>query len=166
MARVQAKVVNHCRAHDRDVGEDRVAVVIITHNRVGGLTRNLYRLLELAERPHVVVVDNASTDGTATAVRSDHPWCELLVLDRNAGASGRNLGVERLSHPYIAFADDDTWWAPGSLRLAADILDEHPDVAVVTHASSWSPQAPTIPSSPTCDGVPSPATRVCPAIRC
>jgi GT2 family glycosyltransferase len=31
----------------------------------------------------------------------------------------------------VAFCDDDTWWAPGSLRRAADVLDDHPGVALV-----------------------------------
>src|SRR5699024_8206140 len=48
------------------------------------------------------------------------------------GAVGRNLGTRALTTPYVAFCDDDTWWSPGSLRVAADALDEHPDVAVVT----------------------------------
>jgi GT2 family glycosyltransferase len=131
-ARVSAGVVDHHRPEGHDAGEDRVAVVVVTHNRVDELVANLHRLAELPERPHVVVVDNASDDGTAATVRDQHPWVELLVLDRNAGAVGRNVAVDPLPHPYIAFADDDTWWAPGSLRLAADILDAHPDIAVVT----------------------------------
>jgi len=34
--------------------------------------------------------------------------------------------------PYAAFCDDDTWWEPGSLALAADALDAQPDIAAVT----------------------------------
>jgi GT2 family glycosyltransferase len=34
--------------------------------------------------------------------------------------------------PYVAFCDDDTWWDPGSLTRAADLLDEHPRLAVLT----------------------------------
>jgi GT2 family glycosyltransferase len=52
-------------------------------------------------------------------------------LTENLGAVGRNVGVTRLDSPYVAFCDDDTWWQPGSLRRAADILDAHPDVALV-----------------------------------
>src|SRR4051812_41358213 len=112
--------------------DQRVAVVVITHQRRDELLLALTRLGQLPERPHVVVVDNGSTDGTADAVRARHPWVELIASPTNLGAVGRNLGVARLDTPYVAFCDDDTWWDPGSLRTAADVLEAHPRLAVVT----------------------------------
>jgi GT2 family glycosyltransferase len=43
----------------------------------------------------------------------------------------RTDGVRRARTPYVAFADDDSWWEPGALERAADLLDAHPDVAVL-----------------------------------
>jgi GT2 family glycosyltransferase len=110
----------------------RVAVVVITHQRRDEALLALARLLALPEQPHVVAVDNGSTDGTAEAVRQRFPQVELIASPENLGAVGRNLGVARLDTPYVAFCDDDTWWEPGSLRTAADALDAHPRLAVVT----------------------------------
>ncbi|MCF6745563.1 glycosyltransferase [Blastococcus sp. KM273128] len=112
--------------------DPRVAVVVITHQRRDELLVALGRLVALPEQPHVVVVDNGSTDGTADAVRTRFPQVELVASPENLGAVGRNLGVARLDTPYVAFCDDDTWWEPGSLRAAADVLDAHPRLAVVT----------------------------------
>ncbi|SDY14031.1 Glycosyltransferase, GT2 family [Modestobacter sp. DSM 44400] len=112
--------------------DPRVAVVVITHQRRDELLLALSRLRALPEQPHVVVVDNGSTDGTAEAVRALHTWVELIASPENLGAVGRNVGVARLDTPYVAFCDDDTWWEPGSLRAAADVLTEHPRLAVVT----------------------------------
>jgi GT2 family glycosyltransferase len=112
--------------------DPRVAVVVITHQRRDELLLALTRLRQLPEQPHVVVVDNGSTDGTADAVRAQHPWVELIASPTNLGAVGRNVGVARLDTPYVAFCDDDTWWDPGSLRTAADTLDAHPGLAVIT----------------------------------
>jgi GT2 family glycosyltransferase len=112
--------------------DPRVAVVVITHQRRAELVRALERLTDLPERPHVVVVDNGSTDGTADAVRTGFPDVELVASQENLGAIGRNVGVARLDTPYVAFCDDDTWWEPGALRRAADVLDAHPRLAVVT----------------------------------
>jgi GT2 family glycosyltransferase len=112
--------------------DPRVAVVVITHQRRDELLLAVDRLLALPEQPHVVVVDNGSTDGTADAVRARFPQVELVASPENLGAVGRNVGVARLTTPYVAFCDDDTWWEPGSLRAAADVLDRHPRLAVVT----------------------------------
>lgn len=110
----------------------RVAVVVITWNRREEVLTSLGRLLALPERPRVILVDNASTDGTAKAVEAAYPEVEVAALERNAGAVGRNIGVSMLDTPYVAFADDDTWWEPGSLARAADVLDAHPRLAVIT----------------------------------
>lgn len=115
-----------------DYPDRRLGVVMITHNRLDEALHSLDRLTRLPERPRIVVVDNASTDGTAAAIPARFPQVELIRLDENVGAAGRNLGVERLDTPFVAFCDDDTWWEPGSLRRAADLLEAHPRVALLT----------------------------------
>jgi GT2 family glycosyltransferase len=115
-----------------DRSDARVTVIVITRDRRGELLRTLDRLAELPERPPVIVVDNASTDGTAEAVHTQHPDVTLLTCDRNLGAVGRNLAARLVTTPYIAFCDDDSWWEPGSLDRAAALLDQHPDVGAVT----------------------------------
>ncbi|MCS0638454.1 glycosyltransferase [Streptomyces sp. LP05-1] len=110
----------------------RTTVVVITHNRRDELLHTLDRLAELPERPPVIVTDNASTDGTATAVTRLHPEVTLLTPGRNLGAVGRNLAVRRVTTPYVAFCDDDSWWEPGSLAGAAGLLDRHARLAAVT----------------------------------
>ncbi|MFC3737120.1 glycosyltransferase family 2 protein [Paractinoplanes deccanensis] len=113
------------------VVDRRVGVVIITWQRRDEALAAVHRLRELPERPAVVLVDNGSTDGTAEAVRSAYPDVEVVALPENLGAVGRNVGVARLRTPYVAFCDDDTWWEPGSLARAADVLDEHDRLALV-----------------------------------
>lgn len=111
--------------------DPRVGVVVITHNRRAEALAAVGRLVALPERPPVVLVDNASGDGTAEAVRKRFPDVDVVALPANQGAVGRNIGVARLRTPYIAFCDDDTCWTPGSLAAAADVLDACPRVAVV-----------------------------------
>jgi GT2 family glycosyltransferase len=98
-----------------------VSVVVVSHNRRPTLLSTLERLSE-EDRP-IIVVDNGSIDGTAEAVRARFPAVEVLCSERNLGAAGRNLGVARASTPYVAFNDDDSWWAPGALERAADAFD-------------------------------------------
>jgi GT2 family glycosyltransferase len=112
--------------------EPRVTAVMITHNRRDEALHSLQRLASLPERPAIVVIDNCSTDGTAEAVRRRFPHVELIVADRNLGGAARNLGVRHTNRPYIAFCDDDSWWSPGAVRRAADLMDAHSRIAVMS----------------------------------
>jgi GT2 family glycosyltransferase len=111
--------------------DPRVSVVVLTCNRAAELMRTLDRLRRLPERPRLVVVDNGSRDDTALRLARRFPSVERVDAGGNRGAAGRNEGVARVDTPYVAFCDDDTWWAPGALKRAADILDAHPRVGVV-----------------------------------
>jgi GT2 family glycosyltransferase len=108
-----------------------ISIVMISHNRCADVVRTLPRLLELPERPRIVLVDNASTDATLDVVKRLYPAVDTIALDRNMGAAGRNIGVRAAATPYVAFADDDSWWEPGALARAADILDSHPRLALI-----------------------------------
>ena len=115
--------------------DPRTTVVVITHNRRGELLHTLRQLTALPERPPIVVVDNGSEDGTAetlAAFTTDHPQVRVVAPGGNLGALGRNLAMREVRTPYVAFCDDDSWWAPGSLRRCADILDAVPALAAVT----------------------------------
>ena len=109
----------------------RVAVVIATRNRGPELLGTLTRLRALHEQPPIVVVDNGSSDGTAELVTTHHPGVQVVGLRRNQGAAARTVGARLVDTPYVAFSDDDSWWAPGALSGAADLLDRHPRLAVL-----------------------------------
>jgi GT2 family glycosyltransferase len=103
-----------------------VAVVVMSQNRREDLLRTLPR----HEAP-VVLVDNASTDGTVEAVRAALPEVTVVPLERNVGSYARTLGVERAGTEFVAFADDDSWWAPGDLARAVEVMRAHPRLAVL-----------------------------------
>ena len=142
----------------------RTTVVIATRNRRDVLLGTLERLERLPERPPIVVADNASTDGTADAVRSRQPGVQVIELDRNAGVGARNVAVAAASTAYVALCDDDSWWAPGALRRAERLLDTHPRLALVAARVLVGPEERL---DPTCaemarsqlpgDGLPGPA---------
>jgi GT2 family glycosyltransferase len=103
-----------------------VAVVVASRNRRDDLLASLPR----HEAP-VVLVDNASTDDTVAAVREAYPEVTVLTLDRNVGARARTLGAAQAGTPFVAFADDDSWWAPGDLARAVAIMRAHPRLALL-----------------------------------
>jgi GT2 family glycosyltransferase len=105
--------------------------VIITRDRRAELLRTLAVMTALPERPEIVVVDNGSRDGTPGAVRAAHPSVHLIALQEDAGAAGRTIGVRAAHGRHVAFCDDDSWWTPGSLRRAADLLDADPRLGLL-----------------------------------
>ncbi|MEU4510256.1 glycosyltransferase [Nonomuraea wenchangensis] len=108
------------------MSEARVTVVVASKDRLRALARTLPR----HPRP-VILVDNGSTDGTVGFVRKHFPDVQVVEAGENLGAPARNVGVRLAETPYVAFADDDSWWAPGALGRAADVLDAHPRLAVL-----------------------------------
>ncbi|MCW2574415.1 MAG: hypothetical protein JWR66_445 [Modestobacter sp.] len=103
-----------------------VTCVVASRNRRADLLASLPR----HEAP-VVLVDNASTDGTVEAVRAAHPAVTVVPLDRNAGAVARTLGAARAGTPFVAFTDDDSWWAPGDLARAVEVMRAHPRLGLL-----------------------------------
>ncbi|WP_433212183.1 glycosyltransferase family 2 protein [Microtetraspora malaysiensis] len=104
----------------------RVTVVVASRDRRADLARSLPH-----HEAHVIFVDNGSTDGSPRFVRERFPRVEVVEVGRNLGAPARNVGVLRARTPYVAFADDDSWWASGALDRAAEIMDAHPRLAVL-----------------------------------
>lgn len=106
--------------------DNRVTIVIASRDRREDL---------LASVPHhrapVILVDNGSADGSADAVAAAHPEVAVIRLPHNVGAVARTIGVRAATTPFVAFADDDSWWAPGSLRRAADTFAEHPALGLL-----------------------------------
>jgi GT2 family glycosyltransferase len=123
--------------HDRSAGmpmsapDPRIGVVVVTRDRCPDLMGALEHLSALPEQPRIVVVDNASSDGTVDAVEGRYPGVEVMPLDKNLGAAGRNVGVGAMRTPYVAFSDDDSWWARGALSRAVDLFDMHPRLGLL-----------------------------------
>lgn len=114
------------------IANQRISVGILTYNRRDEVLRTLERLTRLPERPRIVLVDNASCDGTCNAVAGAYPQVEIIRSISNLGAAGRNLALRALGTPYVALCDDDTWWEPGGLDRASDVLDTHPRIGLIT----------------------------------
>jgi N-acetylglucosaminyl-diphospho-decaprenol L-rhamnosyltransferase len=80
----------------------------------------------------IVVVDNASGDGTAAMVATDYPELDLIASVENLGfAKATNLGARRGSSPYLLALNPDTAVTAGALDTVISTLESHPDVAVV-----------------------------------
>lgn len=117
-----------------------VSVVIPTYNRARSLS-TLLRALEAqtlaAEEFEVIVVDDCSSDDTATVLgrAADRSAYRLFALatERNTGgpAAPRNLGWRAASAPVIAFIDDDCAPRPGWLEAGLAAIRADPAIGVL-----------------------------------
>jgi GT2 family glycosyltransferase len=108
-----------------------VSVVIVTRDRRASVLHTLDRLAALPAPAPVIVVDNASRDGTPEAVRGARPGVRVIALDENRGAAARTVGARAASTPLVAFCDDDSWWAPEALPRAAETFARHPRLGLL-----------------------------------
>lgn len=80
----------------------------------------------------VVIVDNASTDGSLEWLRSEFPQVRLIANDRNLGfARANNLAIQATSAPYIATLNNDTQVEANWLRELVKGMSLHPQVGMV-----------------------------------
>lgn len=108
-----------------------LSIVIVAYNRKDALLRTLEHLArsEPSASAEIVVVDNASADGTADAIRERFPAVRCLELAENTGVAAFNRGVEAASGKTVLILDDDSWPDPTALALALTLLAEREDVA-------------------------------------
>ncbi len=116
---------------------ERVCAVIVTYNRKALLKECLEAVLAQTRPPdHVLVVDNASTDGTAEMLREEFPQVEVLRLPENqGGAGGFHEGMKRAyeeGFDWLWLMDDDTIPRPEALEALLEAarlpLDPRPRV--------------------------------------
>jgi glycosyltransferase involved in cell wall biosynthesis len=82
----------------------------------------------------VLVVDDASTDGSVSWLRGHHPDIRVLRTETPIGAGGaRNWGIEHARGELIAFLDDDDVWRSEYLEAQVENLDVNP-TAVLSYA--------------------------------
>lgn len=80
----------------------------------------------------VIVVDNASTDGSADMVASEFPEFTLVRSEVNLGfTGGHNLALARRTGQHAALLNSDTVVHPGAIGSLARVLSERPEVGIV-----------------------------------
>jgi len=118
----------------RSQAEPLVDVVVPTHNTCELTMSCVESVLELGDpgeaSPRCVVVDNASTDGTADAVERRWPQTTVVRNSANAGfASACNQGARAGSGEFVLFLNSDTVAQPGAVSRLAAYLAAQPGFA-------------------------------------
>lgn len=119
-------------------GRDRLSVVIPTHDRRELVLRAVASVLhqDATVDIEIVVVDDASKDGTADLLRQRYaadPRVRVLASAERRYASGaRNLGFAHVRGDFVCFLDSDDYWLPGMLAAVVHVFRQHPNLAFVS----------------------------------
>ena len=111
-----------------------ISVVIVGWNAKHYLELCLDSLVKAPPRRNVevLVVDNASSDGSAEMIEAKYPWVKLIKSGENLGfAKGNNVAIRQTTGRYIALVNPDVIVFPGCLDALADFLDKNPKVGNV-----------------------------------
>ena len=132
-----------------------VTVSIVNHDNREAVLACLRCLLADTQRKavlQIVVVDNASSDGSASAIREAFPSVEVLQQPRRHGFGANHNAALRHAHGrYVLLLNDDTLVRPGAIDALAGYLDEHQAVAlaaprVVDRSGATQPSAWRLPT--------------------
>jgi N-acetylglucosaminyl-diphospho-decaprenol L-rhamnosyltransferase len=110
-----------------------VTVIVVAHDVCDEVLACLASIEEHAGtlQAEVVLVDNASRDGTAESVAERFPGVEVVSLARNVGVAARNAGLRRARGRLRMFLDSDARLTAGALPELVAYLDAHPEAGLV-----------------------------------
>src|ERR671932_2272297 len=105
-----------------------VAVVVVCHDSAGDLAATLPALTpQLGPADELVVVDNASRDGTASVARELAPGATVIETGANLGfAGGCHAGAPACTAPLLLFLNPDAVPAPGCIEALAACAERRP----------------------------------------
>lgn len=130
-----------------------LTIVILSYNSQFWLKKTLQTLKKfyLSKSKHevkVVVVDNASTDDSASMVKQQFRWATLMALDENKGyAAGNNVALKTVTTKYAMLLNSDVEFTEDSkLDELLAYLEEHKDVGIITPRIEYTTGEPDLAS--------------------
>lgn len=102
-----------------------VTAIVTTHNRLHLLKRAIKSILaQTYTEIEIVVVDDASTDGTETYCRSlPLNYIYIPKKESRGGNHARNVGIRAAKGKYVAFLDDDDYWLPEKIEKQVALIE-------------------------------------------
>jgi len=121
-----------------------VTAIIPAHNAERTIMRAVESIRRQLTPTTIVVVDDASTDGTAEI--SENLADVVIRLEENQGpAAARNAGIASVATPYVAFLDADDTWTSARLGPMIKALERNGEADAVIGATRF--KTPTTTSS-------------------
>lgn len=115
-----------------------ISVIIPTFNRRDLIERALCSVYAQNDLiTEVIVVDDGSTDDTASLVRTKFPKALVISQERYGVSHARNRGIEAARGEWLAFLDSDDKWLENKIRLQLDTIRKDPKTRFVHSDEIW-----------------------------
>lgn len=116
----------------------QISLIIPTYNRCSTLKRALHSVLQQTMRPfEIIIVDDGSTDETASMLKKDFPQLSYITQDNKGVSAARNRGIQQAQGDWVAFLDSDDTWLTEKLAMQACALESVPDIKVCHTEEIW-----------------------------
>lgn len=111
-----------------------LSIIILSYNTKGITDECLSRVRKsavrcqkkLGNKIEVIVLDNASSDGSSEIIKKNHPWVGLIESKENTGYSrGNNIAFKKTKYPIILFLNSDVYVKDYTLEKALEYFKGH-----------------------------------------
>lgn len=110
----------------------KLTIVILSYN-VKGLLRDCLRSIKNRDEYQIIVVDNASADGSADMVKKEFPRVKLLESKTNTGfAKGNNMARPYVNSEYVLFLNPDTIIRGRAIEHCLKVLEQEKHLGAIT----------------------------------
>ena len=117
--------------HDKELMAE-VTAILVTYNSAAVVAKALESLMGQPDIGSVMVVDNASGDGTRELIRGDFPNVELIENPKNEGfGRANNMALARVATPYALLVNPDAVVKEGALAALLAAAKNYPDAAIL-----------------------------------
>ena len=105
----------------------KISVVIPSYNRKDFLKRSIDSAINQTKKPfEIIVVDDGSTDGTETMIKSDYDFVKFIKQKNKGVSAARNIGIEVSIGEWICFLDSDDEWKKDKLEKQINAMKSNP----------------------------------------
>jgi len=110
----------------------QVSIIIVNFNGIEHIPSCLNSIYKFnSEQYEIIIVDNASNDGSVEYLQKNYPDVKLIINKENQGfAAGNNLGARYASGKYILLLNNDTLLL-GTINGVVELFEEHDELGVV-----------------------------------
>jgi|TARA_B110000908_G_C10265343_1_gene463306 glycosyltransferase involved in cell wall biosynthesis len=116
----------------------RISAIIPSYNRLESLKRAINSVLNQdCAVDELIVVDDGSTDNTATYIQQNLPQIKLIQQTNQGVSAARNAGIKRASCDWIALLDSDDSWHYNKISTIKEHHVKQPDIELIHSDEIW-----------------------------